>query len=235
MGVLQRFERRIEEMVNRPFARAFKAEVAARRDRQRAAARVRRPGGHRRPRPHHGAQRVRRGARRARPRAAQRLRRAARRRARRDGARARRRAGLRVRRPGHRRLRAGRRAADRPLPGAQRRGRRRRRGRAGQHRRDDHRRRRQGAVGRGRQHDVRAGARLDPGGPRRRVRPAHRRPRHLPGHAELRLSGGDVTIVDLGSTNGVLVDGQRVDQQRLRDGAEVRLGSTTLVFHQAGR
>ena len=27
MGVLQRFERRIEEMVNRPFARAFKAEV----------------------------------------------------------------------------------------------------------------------------------------------------------------------------------------------------------------
>ena len=54
-------------------------------------------------------------------------------------------------------------------------------------------------------------------------------------HAELRLSGGDVTIVDLGSTNGVLVDGHRVDQQRLRDGAEVRLGSTTLVFHQAGR
>src|SRR5215213_2850543 len=27
MGVLQRFERRIEELVNRPFARAFKAEV----------------------------------------------------------------------------------------------------------------------------------------------------------------------------------------------------------------
>ncbi len=27
MGVLQRFEQRIEEMVNRPFARAFKAEV----------------------------------------------------------------------------------------------------------------------------------------------------------------------------------------------------------------
>jgi len=27
VGVLQRFERRIEEMVNRPFARAFKAEV----------------------------------------------------------------------------------------------------------------------------------------------------------------------------------------------------------------
>ena len=27
MGVLQRFERRVEELVNRPFARAFKAEV----------------------------------------------------------------------------------------------------------------------------------------------------------------------------------------------------------------
>jgi hypothetical protein len=27
VGVLQRFERRIEDMVNRPFARAFKAEV----------------------------------------------------------------------------------------------------------------------------------------------------------------------------------------------------------------
>ena len=27
MGVLQRFERRIEDMVNGPFARAFKAEV----------------------------------------------------------------------------------------------------------------------------------------------------------------------------------------------------------------
>ncbi len=32
-------------------------------------------------------------------------------------------------------------------------------------------------------------------------------------HAELRRSGGDVTIVDLGSTNGVVVDGQRVDRR----------------------
>ena len=31
-------------------------------------------------------------------------------------------------------------------------------------------------------------------------------------HAELRRSGGDVTIVDLGSTNGVVIDGRRVDQ-----------------------
>lgn len=54
-------------------------------------------------------------------------------------------------------------------------------------------------------------------------------------HAELRRSGGDVTIVDLGSTNGVVVDGRRVDEQRLRDGAQVRLGSTTLTFHEGAR
>lgn len=54
-------------------------------------------------------------------------------------------------------------------------------------------------------------------------------------HAELRRSGGDVTVVDLGSTNGVLVDGERVEQARLHDGAQVRLGSTTLTFHTGGR
>jgi pSer/pThr/pTyr-binding forkhead associated (FHA) protein len=54
-------------------------------------------------------------------------------------------------------------------------------------------------------------------------------------HAELRRSGGDVTIADLGSTNGVVVDGTRVDEVRLRDGAQVRLGSTTMVFHAGAR
>ena len=51
-------------------------------------------------------------------------------------------------------------------------------------------------------------------------------------HAELRRSGGDVTVVDLGSTNGVVVDGDRVSQARLRDGARIKLGSTTLIFHE---
>lgn len=50
-------------------------------------------------------------------------------------------------------------------------------------------------------------------------------------HAEVRVSGGDVTITDLGSTNGIVVDGHRVPQARLRDGARVQLGSTTVVFH----
>ena len=54
-------------------------------------------------------------------------------------------------------------------------------------------------------------------------------------HAELRISGGDVTIVDLGSTNGVVIDGERVEQAWLRDGTSVRLGSSTLVFHAARR
>jgi hypothetical protein len=53
-------------------------------------------------------------------------------------------------------------------------------------------------------------------------------------HAELRRSGGDVTVVDLGSTNGVVVDGERVEQARLRDGSRVIMGSTTLVFHEGG-
>lgn len=50
-------------------------------------------------------------------------------------------------------------------------------------------------------------------------------------HAEIHRAGGDVTVVDLGSTNGVLVDGQRVSQARLRDGSQITVGSTTLVLH----
>lgn len=52
-------------------------------------------------------------------------------------------------------------------------------------------------------------------------------------HAELRRSGGDVTVVDLGSTNGVVVDGRRVEELRLKDGVQLRLGSTTVTFHEA--
>ena len=49
-------------------------------------------------------------------------------------------------------------------------------------------------------------------------------------HAELRLdSAGDVVVEDLGSTNGTLVDGRRVDRTPLRDGATVRVGSTDVV------
>ncbi len=49
-------------------------------------------------------------------------------------------------------------------------------------------------------------------------------------HAELRRDGGDWTILDLGSTNGVKVNGRRVDQHRLEPGDEVVLGTLELSF-----
>ena len=72
-------------------------------------------------------------------------------------------------------------------------------------------------VGRGSEADLRIN---DPGVSRR--------------HAEFRVSGGrglpEVTVVDLGSTNGTLVDGKRVDEAVLREGSSVRIGNTDLVL-----
>jgi hypothetical protein len=48
-------------------------------------------------------------------------------------------------------------------------------------------------------------------------------------HAEIVL-GADVTIRDLNSTNGTLVDGRMISSQVLRDGARIQLGTTTLVY-----
>ena len=49
-------------------------------------------------------------------------------------------------------------------------------------------------------------------------------------HAELRQEGSSFWMVDLGSTNGTLVNGKRIDRQRLRDGDRITLGSTEIVF-----
>ncbi len=50
-------------------------------------------------------------------------------------------------------------------------------------------------------------------------------------HAELRRdSAGDWQIVDLGSTNGIKLNGRRVDATRLAPGDDVTLGSTRFVF-----
>jgi hypothetical protein len=50
-------------------------------------------------------------------------------------------------------------------------------------------------------------------------------------HAELRRgSTGDWQIVDLGSTNGVKVNGRQVDRSRLSPGDEVALGTTRFTF-----
>lgn len=49
-------------------------------------------------------------------------------------------------------------------------------------------------------------------------------------HAEIQQEGSTFWIVDLGSTNGTLVNGKRVDRQRLRDGDRITMGSTEIVF-----
>jgi hypothetical protein len=50
-------------------------------------------------------------------------------------------------------------------------------------------------------------------------------------HAELRRNGsGDWTISDLGSTNGVKVNGRRVETARLSPGDEVMLGTIAFTF-----
>jgi hypothetical protein len=51
-------------------------------------------------------------------------------------------------------------------------------------------------------------------------------------HAELRVEDNQVVLVDLGSTNGTLVNGQAMRRVVLTDGSNVTLGRTTMVFHQ---
>jgi FhaA, N-terminal domain/FHA domain len=49
-------------------------------------------------------------------------------------------------------------------------------------------------------------------------------------HAELRQEGAGYWIVDLGSTNGLEINGKRVERARVRDGDRITLGSTEVVF-----
>lgn len=74
-------------------------------------------------------------------------------------------------------------------------------------------------VGRGNDADLRVN---DPGVSRR--------------HIEFRVtedaSGPRVSVHDLGSTNGVLVNGKRVENSTLSDGAVIRIGNTTMTLHQ---
>jgi hypothetical protein len=53
-------------------------------------------------------------------------------------------------------------------------------------------------------------------------------------HADVQLDGGTVTVEDLGSTNGTLVNGRRVARQELADGDVVRIGHSVLVYRQDG-
>jgi hypothetical protein len=49
-------------------------------------------------------------------------------------------------------------------------------------------------------------------------------------HAELRQEGAGYWIVDLGSTNGLEVNGKRTERARVRDGDRITIGSTEIVF-----
>ncbi|MFF0745045.1 FhaA domain-containing protein [Streptomyces sp. NPDC004111] len=51
-------------------------------------------------------------------------------------------------------------------------------------------------------------------------------------HCEIR-TGTPSTIEDLGSTNGIVVDGQHTTRATLRDGSRIVVGSTTIVYRQA--
>jgi Protein of unknown function (DUF3662)/FHA domain len=51
-------------------------------------------------------------------------------------------------------------------------------------------------------------------------------------HAELRQEETSYWIVDLGSTNGMEVNGRRLRQAKLEDGDRVTLGSTDVVFER---
>ena len=71
-------------------------------------------------------------------------------------------------------------------------------------------------VGRGTEADIRIN---DPGVSRRHIE------FQVAGHG----GGLDVRVRDLGSTNGMLVDGHRITSTSLRDGSEVKIGNTTMT------
>src|ERR1700744_1106666 len=48
-------------------------------------------------------------------------------------------------------------------------------------------------------------------------------------HARIVQQGGEVSIEDLKSSNGTIVNGAPVDTQLLKDGDKIRLGSTTIL------
>lgn len=54
-------------------------------------------------------------------------------------------------------------------------------------------------------------------------------------HAEVRREGDDVVLVDLGSTNGSCVNGRPVERARLTPGDRIELGRTVLVYERDER
>jgi hypothetical protein len=54
-------------------------------------------------------------------------------------------------------------------------------------------------------------------------------------HAEVHVADGRYRVVDLGSTNGTFVDGERVTTGDLRDGSTITVGRSRLVFRLGQR
>ncbi|MFR9673038.1 FhaA domain-containing protein [Streptomyces sp. TR06-5] len=54
-------------------------------------------------------------------------------------------------------------------------------------------------------------------------------------HCEIRVTSGSgpAHVQDLGSTNGIVVDGQHTTRATLRDGSRIVVGSTTIIYRQA--
>jgi hypothetical protein len=50
-------------------------------------------------------------------------------------------------------------------------------------------------------------------------------------HAEIHLIDGRARVIDLGSTNGTFVDGERVHAGDLNEGSTITVGRTRIVFH----
>jgi len=54
-------------------------------------------------------------------------------------------------------------------------------------------------------------------------------------HAVIEVaSEGDITLIDLGNEPGTMVNGQRVNKCKVRQGDQIQIGSTTIVLESAG-
>ncbi len=53
-------------------------------------------------------------------------------------------------------------------------------------------------------------------------------------HAKIMISQGNITIEDLGSTNGTFVNGEKVKQARLKEGDRILIGTSILKLIQQG-
>ena len=243
MGALQRFENQLEQMISGVFARAFRSAVQPVEIAVRAPARGRQLRPDPQPRPPPGAQRLPRRAVRRRPRAARApTARSRSPRAGRDAPRARRtssptsspgRSSIDLRdqrrpRPPAASGCAARRSPGQPRPAATP------RDTAVRRATRDPRAQRGAAPARAARHRHR---------PRQRRRPAHQRPRGLPqahrdpgrGRPGRRQPDPRITVLDLGSTNGMSVNGKRVEQATLADGATMRIGNTTMSLRRSRR